>query len=118
MPPYPIYCYTRGCTNLAEYKIAARWSDGVTSELKTYGLCCRACLPAWFHQSRMKQAECRLASGETLDPPGIFHLARGQRDKQLEHLEELEKQMLSGQAATPPHPYPSPPPLGSGGGEG
>lgn len=95
MPPYPIYCYTRGCKNLAEYKIAGRWSDGVTGELKTYGLCCRDCLPLWFRQSRKKQAECRLAAGESLEPPGIFHLVRGQRDKQLQHLEDLEKQILS-----------------------
>ena len=24
MPPYPIYCYTPGCKNLASYKIAGR----------------------------------------------------------------------------------------------
>jgi hypothetical protein len=42
MPPYPIYCSGKGCKNQAEYKIAARWSDGVVSELKTYALCCRA----------------------------------------------------------------------------
>jgi len=105
MPPYPIYCYTRGCTNLAEYKIAARWSDGVTGELKTYGLCCHACLPVWFRQSRQEQSECRLAPGESLEVPGIFHLVRGQRDRQLEHLPELEAQILSaeGVASEPRH---------------
>jgi hypothetical protein len=97
MPSYPISCFTRDCKNLAEYKIAARWSDGITGELKTYGLCCAACLPQWFRQSRMKQAACRLAAGESLDAPGIFHLRRGQRDKQLERLEEMEKQILASQ---------------------
>jgi hypothetical protein len=93
MPAYPIYCYTKDCKNLAAYKIAARWSDGMRGELKTYGLCCAECLPALFRKSREKQRSCRLALGETLESPGIFHLERGQRDQQLTRLEELEKQL-------------------------
>lgn len=92
MPPYPLLCYTRGCQNLAEYKIAARWSDGLIGELKTYGLCCAGCLEHWFRQSLQKQAACHLAPGESLEPPGIYHLERGQRDKRLQRLEELERQ--------------------------
>src|SRR5712692_3914508 len=94
MPPYPIYCYSKGCKNLAVYKIAGRWSDGVVSELKTYGLCCVDCLPAWFRQRRSKQAACRLTTGESLEPPGIYSLQRGQRDQKLQRVEELEKQLL------------------------
>jgi hypothetical protein len=93
MPPYPIYCYTKDCPNLAVYKIAASWSDGVTSELKTYALCCADCLPNWFRQSRAKQAACRLTTGETLEPPGIYRLERAQRDRQLTRLPELEAQL-------------------------
>lgn len=93
MPPYPIYCYTKGCKNLAAYKIAATWSDGMQSELKTYGLCCEECLPAWFTISRAKQRACRTAAGETLEAPGIFHLERGQRDQSLRRLVELEKEL-------------------------
>jgi hypothetical protein len=95
MPPYPIRCYTPGCEQLARYKIAARWSDGVTGELKTYALTCRACLPEWYRQSRQKQANCRLAVGETLESPCIFHLERGYRDRQLLRLEELEREVGS-----------------------
>ena len=93
MPPYPIYCYTKGCKNLAAYKIAATWSDGVQKELKTYGLVCADCLPAWFRRSRDKQNACHLAQGETLEPPGIFHIERGVRDLQLKRLHELENQL-------------------------
>lgn len=92
MPSYPIYCYTKGCKNLAAYKIAANWSDGVQKELKTYGLVCEDCLPLWFRQSREKQRACHLTHGETLDPPGIFQIERGRRDLQLQRLEGLEKQ--------------------------
>jgi hypothetical protein len=93
MPPYPLYCYHRGCGRPARYKIAARWSDGVTGELKTYALSCEECLPEWFRRSREKQAACRLAAGETLEPPGIYELERGKRDRVLQRLPELEKQL-------------------------
>ncbi len=93
MPPYPIDCYTPNCRRLAIYKIAARWSDGLTEELKTYALSCPECLRDWFQRSRDKQRLCRLATGEILDPPGIFLLARGQHDFQLPRQVELEKQL-------------------------
>ena len=93
MPPYPIVCLTPGCGRPAVYKIAARWSDGVTEELKTYALCCAECLASWFGRSRAKQAACRLAPGETLEPPGIYELARGQRDHHLLRRQDLEKQL-------------------------
>ena len=88
---YPILCYHPGCGRPAIYKIASRWSDGVTQELKTYALSCEACLAEQFHASRQKQAACRRASGETLEPPGIYRLERGQRDHHLERLWELER---------------------------
>ncbi len=94
MPPYPIHCSTPACTNLAVYKIAARWSDGLTAELKTYALTCPDCLATWFQRSREKQAQCRQAPRETLDPPGIFALQRGQRDQQIERRVDLETQLL------------------------
>ena len=90
MPPYPIYCYTPGCKNLANYKIAGRWSDGVQSELKTYSLCCADCLPESLRRSREKQKSCRLTQGESLEPPGVYVLQHGQRDQKLVRLPELE----------------------------
>lgn len=97
MPAYPLHCYRPGCGQLAEFKIASRWSDGITSELKTYALSCPGCLADWFQQSLKKQKACRLTPGEKLDPPGIYHLARGQRDKQLEQIRDLEEKLLRGQ---------------------
>jgi hypothetical protein len=94
MPSYPIYCYRKGCGRLAVYKIAARWSDGVTEELKTYALCCEDCLPDWFRLSRAKQSTCRLVARETLEAPGIYSLQRGQRDRQLRRLPDLEEKLL------------------------
>ena len=96
MPPYPILCHQPGCARPAVYKIAARWSDGITEELKTYGLTCAACLAEWYRQSRAKQAACRRAPAEILEPPGIYEVGRGMRDRQLPRRLDLEGQ-FSGQ---------------------
>jgi hypothetical protein len=90
MPSYPVRCYHPGCGRLAIYKVAARWSDGVTHELKTYALSCAECLAGWLVRSRAKQAACRLAPGETLDAPGVYEMLRGQRDQQLTRRQDLE----------------------------
>lgn len=100
MPPYPVNCYR--CGAAAVYKIAARWSDGVTHELKTYGLACEGCLVDWLARSLARQAACRLAPGETLEPPGIFELARGQRDRRLTRRTDLEERLTA--LRPPPSP--------------
>jgi len=93
-PPYPILCYPAPAANRpAQFKIASRWSDGVTEELKTYALSCEECLGEQFQRSRQKQASCRCATGEFLEPPGVYRLQRGRRDQGLERLPDLERQL-------------------------
>ena len=96
MPPYAVLCYTPGCGKPAVYKIAARWSDGVTEELKTYALSCQDCLPDWFRHSQEKQKACRLAARESLESPGIYLLEHGHRDRQLKRLKNLEEELANG----------------------
>jgi hypothetical protein len=91
MPPYPVLCYAPGCGRPAHFKIAAAWSDGVTRELKTYYLACPGCLADLFARAREKQPKCRLAAGETLEPPGVYELARGARDQELVRRTDLEQ---------------------------
>ena len=90
LPPYPVLCYTDDCSNDAVYKIAARWSDGVTSELKTYSLACAECVSALFRDAQVRKAACRLAAGETLGEPEVFEMTRGRRDRELVRRRELE----------------------------
>jgi hypothetical protein len=90
MPPYPVRCYAQGCGGTALFKIAARWSDGLTHELKTYSLACPACVADLLSAARVKRAACRLAAGETLDEPGVYELSRGGRDRALVRRPELE----------------------------
>src|SRR5262245_58809064 len=95
-----IRCYSKGCPHEASYKIASRWSDGITSELKTYSLCCAGCLPEIYRDSRMRQAKCRLAAGETLEVPRIYWLRRGSRDRNLERLRDIEGELQAGATLT------------------
>ena len=90
MSPYPVVCYAAGCSAPAAYKIAARWSDGTTTELKTYSLACESCLARQFVAAGAKRAACRLAAGETLDAPGVYELSRGDRDRALVRRPDLE----------------------------
>ena len=94
MPPYPVICYAAACPNEAVYKIAGRWSDGLTEELKTYSLSCAQCLPRLFADAKNRRDRCRLAIGETLEIPGIYLLEHGARDRQLRRMVELEKDQL------------------------
>ena len=95
MSAYPVRCYATGCTAPAVYKIAARWSDGTTHELKTYALACPACLPKLFAIAVTKRAACRLAPGESLESPGVYELTRGARDRALTRRPDLEAQLAS-----------------------
>jgi hypothetical protein len=93
MPCYRVVCYQPGCGQDAAYKIAARWSDGLTEELKTYAVVCPGCLASWFQLSREKQKKCRRAPGEVLEPPGIYELVRGQPDQRLNRRPDLEREV-------------------------
>ena len=89
MPPYRVLC--SGCDDqVAQFKIASCWSDGVTQELKTYGLSCTECLPAQLVSARAKKHACRLTAGESLESPGIYEIARGTRDARLCRRSDLE----------------------------
>ncbi|HEX3146552.1 MAG TPA: hypothetical protein VHR66_00525 [Gemmataceae bacterium] len=89
-PPYRVLCYAKDCENDAIFKIAARWSDGVTSELKTYSLACSKCVPVLFQDARIRKSACRLAAGESLGDPQVFEMIRGRRDRELLRRKELE----------------------------
>ncbi len=85
MPPYAVTC--QRCGAAAAFKIAARWSDGHTEELKTYALCCPGCVGPLYPAACAKQSACRLAPGEILDTPCVFELSHGRlvRRPDLEH---------------------------------
>ena len=73
-----------GCDAVARYKVASRWSDGATAELKTYALGCQPCLPVLLARARCAWAACRRAEGETLDLPAVYELGGQVRRTDLE----------------------------------
>lgn len=100
MTNYPVRCYGEGCKNLAEYKIAARWSHGASSELKTYALACEACLPQLFASSRARQKLARTLPGELGEEPGIYIPIGGWGDREMVWAIEREADLLERQAPT------------------
>lgn len=90
---YTIYCTMDGCSNPACFKIAARWSDGKTAELKTYALVCEDCAAAALKASREKQAAYRLGKTETMEPSGIYEIQQGTTSQELPRRTDLEEQI-------------------------
>ena len=91
---YVVRCTAEDCQDAAGYKIAAEWSDGTLSELKTYGLACDRHLDLLLRRAREKRGRCRLAEGETLSDPRVFRLGTAQHDRELVRLPELETRVL------------------------
>lgn len=89
MPPYPVLCTAAGCDQPACFKIAARWSDGQTAELKTYALSCSKCVSIQLNAAQLRQKGCRLAPGETMEAVGVYELRHGNRDRELVHRPDL-----------------------------
>lgn len=69
---YPIACQSCGAPAL--YKIASRWTDDHTSELKTYALSCAACVESSLIDALRRRNACRTDPGERIDPPEVFEL--------------------------------------------
>jgi len=96
---YLVLCYEPNCGREALYKIAARWSDGIIQELKTYSLCCERCLEKQFASSWQRFPRTQMLEQETLEPPGIYRLSEGWRDRQLLRLKDLEEKLLALQSS-------------------
>ena len=77
---YPIACQTPGCPRPAIRKVAALWSDGITSELKTYALCCDECLAAHTESAAVRREACRFEPGEMMSPVQVYPLATELRE--------------------------------------
>jgi hypothetical protein len=70
MTGYAVLCTS--CEKPATHKVAAKWSDGATEEMKTYYLSCEGCLAIHLESARVKRTACRLAEGETLGEPQVL----------------------------------------------
>jgi len=90
-----VRCSLPECHGPATYKIAALWSGGSFSELKTYGFACSDHLGPVFRDSEQRQHAYQPAPGETVEEIAIFKYEQGKRDRQLQRLWGLEENYRS-----------------------
>jgi hypothetical protein len=95
MPTTIVRCSLPECREAASYKIAAPWSDGSFSELKTYGFACSNHLGAVFREAEARRGASPPAAGETVEELAIFRYEQGKRDRQLQRLWGLEENYRS-----------------------
>ena len=73
-------CSAPGCDALAVYKVAASWSDGMSWELKNYGLSCEAHRLSQLARGKVHRQGLLLGDGEVVGQVGLFELQENARD--------------------------------------
>ena len=86
-----VRCTTDGCAESATYKIAALWSDGAFSELKSYAYSCADHLGESFRAAENRRKDYTPSLGEKLEEIGIYRYEQGKRDRLLQRLWGLEE---------------------------
>ncbi len=87
---YVVRCDVRGCERQARYKVAASWTDGVLTELKTYALACEEHVISLYRAAAERHAVYRPRAPEALGPLTVYELVRGKRDRELVRAEAVE----------------------------
>jgi hypothetical protein len=90
-----VRCNVTGCGEPAAYKIAAPWSDGAFTELKTYGHACSEHLGKVFREAEQRREAYVPLESETIEEIGIYRYEQGKRDRQLQRLWGLEENYRS-----------------------
>lgn len=79
----------------AKYKIAAEWSGGDLTELKTFGFANDECLDSVYLAAVDRAAKIRLSEGESLGEMGIYLMDSRRHDYELQRQPELEARFLT-----------------------
>jgi hypothetical protein len=82
----PVQCGTPGCGADAEFKIAANWSAGRFSELKTYGLACQAHYVQTYRDALRRRKVHPPSAEEIQGEIGVYRYEKGKADKHLEQV--------------------------------
>ena len=85
-----VRCSMPDCREPANYNVAAPWSDGRFSELKTYGHACAEHLGPVFRAAEERRATDKSAPGELIDEICIYRYENGWLECQLQRLRDLE----------------------------
>jgi hypothetical protein len=95
MPNTVVRCSLSDCHEAAAYKIAARWSAGTISELKTFGFACSDHLGPVFREAEARREDYEPSEGEVIEEIAIYKYENGKRDRQLQRLWGLEQNYRS-----------------------
>ena len=82
----PVPCGVPGCGGQAEYKIAAPWSAGRFSELKTYGLACADHYAQAYRDALRRRKIHPPSREETVGEIGVYRFEKGGADRALERV--------------------------------
>lgn len=95
-----IYCSDEeAASRPAMYKIAAEWTGGGFTELKTYGFADDECLERVYLAAYARMAKVALGEGEKVSDLFIYRLERGRHDYELERMFDLERTLHDKAAA-------------------
>ena len=72
-----VTCSHPDCPEPAAYKVAARWSDGSFSELKSYGFACSDHLAEVFQDAEDRRLDYTLCPGEVIEEIAIYRFEPG-----------------------------------------
>jgi hypothetical protein len=90
-----VLCSGPDCEHPAVYKIAAPWSDGRFSELKTYGFACVDHLRDVLRSAEARWLDYEPVKGEVVQDIGIYRYERGKSDRQLQRDQDIEDSLHS-----------------------
>jgi hypothetical protein len=90
-----VKCSMPGCQAPASHKVAAVWSDGRFSELKTYGHACAKHLGAIFRAAEERRAAYKPDPNEAVEEIGIYLYKNGWVECQLQRLGNSEEHYRS-----------------------
>jgi hypothetical protein len=86
-----ITCSAPACRESAPYKVAAPWTGGRFTELKTYGFACPHHIGAIFRDAEERRAAVKPASDEAVGAIAIYRCEPGKPGWELQRREELEE---------------------------
>jgi hypothetical protein len=94
---YTIYCsHPEFSRAPAKYKLAAEWTGGGYSELKTYGFANDECIEKVYRDARTRLGRFRPGEGESVGELRIYVLDASRHDYELDRATELEKRLGKG----------------------
>jgi hypothetical protein len=85
-----VQCGTPGCGEPAEYKVAATWSAGRFSELKTYGLACGSHHTQAFREALRRRKIHPPSAEEAQGEIGLYQFEKGSPSKGLHQVANPE----------------------------